>query len=224
MLKPRKRLTKRQIKEDKLVTYYFKTVDYVNQNSKLVSGVLLGIIAIIVISYMFVHSRKTAEAKASVELARARMEIESGNAEKAIDILRTMMTNFSGTKNAGRGTFFLANLLYERGEYDEAISLYKKYISDYGDDVIIASSCYSGIAACYEQKDDFTAAAEWYLKGAEKFSDHFEAPEQLLQAARCLRLAEKNAKAKEIYQKLIDRYPEARQKQEAEVYLNALQG
>ena len=195
-----------------------------NQNSKLVTGILLGIIAIIVFSSLVVHSRKTAEMNASVELTKARAEIENGNAEKSMDILRALMTNYSGTQNAGRATFYLANLLYERGEYDEALKLYQKYIDDYGNDVIISSSSFSGIAACYEEKDDFENAAKFYLKGAAKYSKHFEAPEQLMHAARCYKLMNKDNKAIEIYQKVIDQYPDARQKRDAETYISVLQG
>ncbi|MBN2008460.1 tetratricopeptide repeat protein [candidate division KSB1 bacterium] len=224
MLKPRKRLTKRQMKEDKLVTYYFKSVDYINQNSKLVTGILLGIIAIVVISYFVVHSRQAAEMNASVELSKAQAELQNGNKETAVAVLRAMINNFSGTENAGRGVFYLANIQYESGEYDEALSLYKKYIDDYGDDVIIASSSYSGAAACYEQKADYVNAAKFYLKGADKYAISFEAPEQLMNAARCYKLADDKTKAKQVYQRLIDDYPDARQKRDAEMFLSALNG
>jgi len=38
MLTPRKRITKKQLKEDKLVTLYAKSRDWVEANFKLVSG------------------------------------------------------------------------------------------------------------------------------------------------------------------------------------------
>jgi TolA-binding protein len=224
MLKPRKKLTKRQMKEDKLVTYYFKSIDYIQQNSKLLAGVLLGIAAVIAVTYLVVHSRHAAETNASVELSKALVELENGSQETAADVLQTMINNFSGTKNAGRGVFHLANVKYEAGKYDEALKLYKQYVDDYGDDEILASSAYSGIGACYEQLENFETAAKFYLKGAEKFSKSFAAPDQLMQAARCLQLVNKNAQAKEIYQKVIDKYPDARQKRDAETQMNALNG
>ena len=210
------------MKEDKLVTYYFKSIDYINQNSKVVYGVALGIIAVIVLSYMFMGSRRTAEINASVELTKARAEIDNANHVKAIDILKNMIINYGGTENAGRGTFYLANILFEQNKPEEAIEYYKEYLDDYEDDIIISSSSYSGLGACYEEMKNYEQAANYYLKGAKKYSEHFEAPGLLMSAGRCYKLVNNNEKAKNIYQKVVADYPKTRFKQDAEVYINQL--
>ena len=48
MLTPRKRITKKQLKEDKLVTLYAKSRDWVEANFKLVSGAAAVILLLIV--------------------------------------------------------------------------------------------------------------------------------------------------------------------------------
>ena len=45
-----------------------------------------------------------------------------------------------------------------------------------------------------------------------------------MNAARCYKLADNSEKAKQLYQRVIDEYPDARQKRDAEMYLNALNG
>ncbi|MBD3287470.1 tetratricopeptide repeat protein [candidate division KSB1 bacterium] len=224
MLKPRKRLTKKQIKEDKLVTYYFKAIDYINENSKIVFGIIIGIIAIVALLYMYSWSKENAEMSASLELTKAREELKNTQPERATDILRSMINNYSGTKSAGRGVYHLANIMYSQSNYDEAFNYYKKYIDDYNDDPILASSSYSGMGACMEQKEEFLKAAEYYKKGAQKFSKNFEAPRQLMAAARCYKLANNRAEAEKMYQKVIDKYPDSAQKRDAELFLSELQG
>ena len=224
MLKPTRRLTKKKMKEDKLVTSYFKFIDYINQNSKLVSGVMIGIAAIVVIGYLFIQSKKSAESSASVALTKARVEISNSNPETAIDILRSIIDNYSGTRGAGKSVFYLANIFYDKGEYEEAQNYYKKYLDDYDNDIILSSSSYSGIGACLEQKGEYLEAASYYKKGAHKHAKHFEAPEQLMSAARCFKRANNNIEAQKIYQSIIDNYPKSQYKRNAEIYLSELQG
>jgi len=224
MLKPTKRLTRKQIKQDKFVTIYFKVVDYINLNSKLVTGIALGIAAVVIISILFMRSKRTAEMNASVELTKARVELAGYNAETAIDILKNMADNYSGTKSAGRGVFYLANIYFEQNKYDEALTYYNKYLDDYSDDVILASSSFSGIGACFEQKEAYLEAAQYYKKGADKYDKHFEAPEQLMSAARCFKLANNKTEALKMYQTIIDKYPESKVKKDAEFFLSELQG
>ena len=224
MLKPTKRLTKKQMKEDKLVTTYFKVIDYINQNSKIVSGVIIGIAAIILLTMLFIRSKRSAEINASVELTKARVELLNNNGETAADILQSLIQNYGGTRTAGRGVFYLANIYYEQEKYDESLQYYQKYLDDYDDDIIISSSSYSGMAACFEQKGEYLKAANFYKDGAEKYSEHFEASRQLMSAARCFRLANNKIEARKLYQLIIDKYPESKYKKNAELYLNELQG
>lgn len=224
MLKPRKKVSRKQIKEDKLVTYYFKAVDYMNQNSKIVFGVTAGILIAVTLFFLYSWSKKTAELNSSLELTKARVELVNNNQQKTIDILISMINNYSGTKSAGRGVFYLANIYFEQGKFDEAFQNYKKYIDDYNDDDILSTSSYSGMGACLEQKREFLEAAKYFKKGAQKYPQKFEAPEQLMSAARCFKLANNKVEARELYKKIIEDYPNSNFKRNAELYLNELQG
>ncbi|MCU0643830.1 MAG: tetratricopeptide repeat protein [bacterium] len=224
MLKARKRITKRQIKEDKFVTTYFKTVDFINKNSRNVTIGFISILAIIVLFLFMARSKQTAELQASEQLAKANTEISQNNLTQAIDILLNMVDNYSGTKSAENGAFLLAYTYFQKGEYEKAQSNFEKYLDDYGDNKILTSSAYSGLAASLEQQGKFLDAAEWYEKGANKFSEHFNAPQQLLDAGRCYGLANRKDKAKVCYETLIEKYPKSNLKNDAELYLAKMSG
>ncbi|MDQ7052706.1 MAG: hypothetical protein Q9P14_07395 [candidate division KSB1 bacterium] len=72
MLKAKRKIKKKEIKQDKFVTYYFKTLDFYNQYKKEVHYGLIGLVAIFVLGFYIVNSKKAAEQKAAVELARAK--------------------------------------------------------------------------------------------------------------------------------------------------------
>ena len=58
MLKPKKRITRKEIKQDKLVTIYFKVNDWLNENSKYVVGVGIALVIIIAAAFIFSSRQK----------------------------------------------------------------------------------------------------------------------------------------------------------------------
>ena len=224
MLKPRKHITKRQIKEDKFVTFYFKFVDYLKQNMNKVTIGLAVILAVIIFTMLVYRSKKTAELNASVKLAEANSKMVRGDLQQTIDILLNMTENYSGTNSASRGVYFLAYAYFQKGEYENAVTYFKKYLDDYANDPILTSAAYSGLGACYEQMGKYAEAAQFYEKGATKFMDHFNAPQQLMDAARCYFSVNRFADARNCYETVIKKYPESEFKNQAELFLARLKG
>lgn len=224
MLKARKRITKRQIKEDKFVTSYFKAVDFIKQHANKFAIGIASFCAIIVLLMLFAQSKRSAELNASEQLARAQAELSRGQLQQAIDILLSMSDNYSGTKSASKGVYLLAYTYFQKGEYENASSYFEKYRDDYGDDPILTSAAYSGIGACYEQQGKFLEAAQSYEKGAKKLADHFNAAQQLMDAGRCYTLANRLAEARKCYETVIEKYPNVSFKSDAELYLAKIKG
>ena len=224
MLKPRKKITKRQIKEDPLVTTYFKSIDFVKEHSQKITAGLIVVLAIIVLIVLLMRSKRTAELNASEQLSKANLELSQNRSQEAIDILLNLIDNYSGTKSAATGVYLLAKAYYEKGEYDKSLLHFGKYLDDYGDDKILASAAFSGTASCYEQLGKYLDAAKNYEKGAKKYPDHFNAAQQLFDAGRCFILANQKIQAKQCYQLIVDKYSENSLKNDAELYLAKLSG
>ena len=224
MLKPRKKITKKQIKEDPLVTTYFKTIDYLKEHSQKFTTGLVVVLAIIVLIIFLVRSKRTAELAASAELAKVSVELSQNKTQEAIDILLNMIDNYSGTNSAAIGVYLLGKAYYEKGDFDKSLLQFEKYLDDYGDDKILASAAYSGIAASYEQLGNYLEAAKNFWQGAKTYPEHFNAPRQLFDAGRCFMLADQKARAKECYQMIVDKYSENSLKNDTELYLAKLNG
>ncbi len=222
MLKPRKRITKKKIKEDKLVTTYFKTLDFFKENSQKISIALIAMLAVVIIVVMIVRSKRTAELQASEQLAKANVAIMQTEHQEAIDILLSMVENYSGTKSAARGIYLLGKVYYAQEDYEKSLFYFKQYLDDYANDRILTSASYSGVGSSLEEQAKYAEAAEYYYKGATKFSDNFNAAQQLMDAARCYTLANQYAKAKSCYQMIIDEYEDGGLTSDAKLYLAKL--
>lgn len=221
MLKARKRITKRQMKEDKLVTYYFKAADYLQQNSRnLAWGI--GAMAIVILA-IFIYSRKELENEqnAVVALAEARTEYFRNNYAAAAEKLQILVDSYGGTKSGKLGLFYLANSKFHLKAYDEAERLFRDYLAQSDDDVLKASAM-SGVAACLEEQGKTAEAASRYEEAAERFGKGFMAPENMFHAARCYLLSGDSIAAKSILEALINEYSSSPIKSDAEVLLAEL--
>jgi len=224
MLKARKKITRKQIKEDKFVTTYFKTVEYINQNSKNIMIGVVAVLAIIVIIFVMAKSKRDAELNASEQLAKATAEMGAGNSQQAKDILLNLIDNYSGTKSASRGVYMIGQFHYINEEYNQAIEYFDKYLDKHGDDSILTLAAYAGKGACLEQLGKLLEAGQTYEMGAKKFEDSFNAPQLLMDAGRCYSLANNFANARNCYKIVLDKYKNSGFKSDAELYLAKLKG
>jgi TolA-binding protein len=223
MMKAKRRLTRREIKEDKLVTYTYKVTDFFNKNSKLVTGVAIGLVLVAVIAVMMVRSKQQAEQLASAKMAEAMIYYDQMNYDKAIPLLKDVIEKYDGTKSAGFATFYLANSYFNKKEYDKAKTYYKKYLDDYGDDDLMASSALAGIASCLDAEGKTEAAAQKFVEAAHKYPKVFSAPDNLFNAALAYQKLGKKQEARKILEEIKKKYPKAYIKDDVEMLLTQLQ-
>ncbi|NIR47550.1 tetratricopeptide repeat protein [candidate division KSB1 bacterium] len=221
MLKARKRISKRQMKQDKLVTYYFKTVDYLQNQSRNLIWTLGAILIVILAIFIFSRKQAEKEQKAITALTEARAEYAGNNFEAAEGKLQNLINSYGGTKSGQIATFYLANSKFHLQKYEAAEKLFRKYI-DEGEDEILRASAYSGVAACLEEQGKFHEAAEMYQTAAKKSQDEFMTPKNLYDSARCYSLAGNKEAAREALQTLINEYSQSQIKNDAETLLAQL--
>ncbi|MFQ6091262.1 MAG: tol-pal system YbgF family protein [bacterium] len=222
MLKPRKRITKKQIKQDKLVTYTFKIVDYIQDHSRQFTFGVVAIIAVLLIGFIVAKGKKQKELNAAILLGKAQLVYESGDYAGAAHLFESVIRQYGGTENGGRATYFLANCYFFTGDVDQALKYYEKYVAKYHRLPSLTASAMAGAAACYEQKGEYAEAARRYEKAATEFRDFYAAPDYLLDAGRCYQAAADTANARKVYRKIVDLYPESKSLQQAKLSLAEL--
>lgn len=222
MVRARKKITKQQLKEDKLVTYTFKTQQFFEENWKRLATIVVGVLVIAALAVIYINSKKKAAYDASFELSVAEIKYMNGDYQSAIPELQRISDNYSGSSSAGVAVFYLANSYFFTNNYENAEVYYKKYINDYGDDPDLTCSSYSGLGAVFENRNNFQEAANNYMEAAEKFPENFQTPKCLLDAARCLKETSNTQKAVEILNRIINDYPNASIIRDANILLASL--
>jgi len=217
MLKAKKRLTKRQIKQDKFVTYYFKAQDYLAENSRTILYTIGAVVLILVAIFIYTRKQQEKEQNAVVDLAKAKREYFARNYQAAVPLLQNLVQRYDGTESAEIGLYFLASTYYSQNDYVKAEQTFREFL-DESDDRILKSAALSGIAACYEEQNKFAEAAEIYNEAAEEY-EGFMSPGNLYDSARCYVKAGNKDAARKILNKLIEDYADSRVKSDAEILL-----
>ncbi len=224
MLTKKKKISKKEIKEDRLVTTYYKTVDYFNQHKNkiyLYGGIVLVLFAAI---YWYVdHKAKNNEA-ASTELGKILASYEKGAYQEAINGkpaekipgLKQIVDEYGSTETGEAAKIFLANSYSMMGKTEDAF----KYYDDYsGDNKIFKATSLAGKASYYESKNDFQKAADLFLEAAHSSEENALNAEYLLKAGIDFIEAGQKDKAKETLKSLKEEYKTSTAVREVDRYL-----
>ncbi len=222
MLTPKKKLTRHHVKEDKLVTMYFKANEYINKHTREITYAVIGVIGVLALSFYLVRDSRIAEENASVELAKAKMEFARRDYTKTVDILKKLIDNYDGTKSAGMGTIYLAQSYLRLQDYPNAEAAFKSYLDDYDDDNMLSGAAAAGIAATCDERKEYPKAAELYEKAANDYADLMFAPTWLMDAAHCYSHAGNKQSAQLALKKIIENYPKTTILDDAKSYLAEL--
>jgi len=212
MLKPQKKLSRREIKEDKLVTTYFKARSWIEENKRLVGYIIAA--PLIIVAIWFWWNQKTNEwnENAAAMLAKVAPYYDEGKYELAINGvpqegiqgLQAIVDEHGSTTTGQYAKLYLADSYYALKNYDKALEYYDDVSAS---DKMITASAIAGKAICYEAKGDFSQAASYFEKAASKNMTLAQAPENLQRSAVNYAAAGKKEKAIELLKTLKKEFP-----------------
>lgn len=216
MLTPRKKITKKELKKDPLVTYAFLIQDFFARHKKNIFYWTVGIIAIIGLTVIVYNSRKSGEAAAFTRVGQTELLYTRGQYKEAAAQFLQIINEFSGTNAGGLATFYLANCYYYSNNFEEAKKYYQQYIDDYSSDPDITASSYAGIAACLENNKQYDEAIKQYTIAIQKSPKGYAVPQYYIDIARCYQLSGKIDDARSSYKQVIEKFSDSPFRERAE--------
>jgi len=224
VLTKKKKISKKEIKEDKLVTTYYKSIDYFNQHKNkiyLYGGIVVVLIAAI---FWYVNNKAANNEKATTELGKILASYEKGAYQEAIDGkkaekilgLKQIVDEYGSTETGEAAKIFLANSYSMMGKTEDAF----KYYDDYsGSNIIYKATALAGKAGYYESKNEYQKAADLFLEAAHQSEENALNAEYLLKAGINFIEAGQKDKAKETLQSLKDEYKTSSAVRDVDRYL-----
>lgn len=197
------KLTKRQIKEDPLVTAAFRARElWESHGQKILIG-LGAVVVLVVLGYLILHARSQAEQRASGDLFRAELSVQQGDYPTAIQMLTELIDNAPDTRAARHAMVLLADSYAAQEKPRDAATWYRKALDKAGKDPILRLSAASGFATSLEDGGQFAEAANAYGAVVRDVTTDNERGRALFAQARCLLAAGQRAKAIEALRAVI---------------------
>jgi tetratricopeptide (TPR) repeat protein len=156
----KKRVTKKRLKEDQLVTFTVRASQFIQQYfTQVVAGVVVLLVAAGAI-LVSAHMRKSASQNSEKEFALAISQYNVGDLEAAATAFGRIKDKY-GSQNSGElSRFFLGKTYFAQGKYDEAMNAFDQYLAKAGKDAPFQTAAAIGKAECMEELQNFTGAAD----------------------------------------------------------------
>ncbi len=218
----RKRLTKEDLKEDEVLTTFYRAIGYAEANyPKILAGI--GAVVVAVLIGLFIKNNADKRQRAAVDaLGQIQISMMQGQMDAALARAEQLTRDHEGTRIAAQALLTLGNAYYGTGRYEEARSTFQRYLDAYGSTGPDGYGAWVSVGACLEQTQNAVAAADHYTQFADTHAGSPYSPLALLEAARSHREAGNRQQAIAALARITSDYGDASVKREAEAQLRML--
>ena len=129
MLKPKRKRTLKEIKQDPLLETVYKGQRIFETHRQLITRVGTGLLALFVIVLLIRGSRSKASTEADNIMASAMSHFGAGNHIAAVENLDQLIDNYSSTESGEIALFYLAQVQFSAGNNEDARLHAESYIS-----------------------------------------------------------------------------------------------
>lgn len=227
MLTKHKKLSKKEIKEDKLVEFYYKAQSFYEENKNKVF-LYGGVVVVVVIAvYLFLNYRANQNDEAGTYLGSIMEVYDMGDYLTAIEGkqgtnligLKKIVQDYGSTENGETAKIYLANAYSALGKLDEALNYYKDYDGDI--DIFQAASL-AGQAGILSYQKKYNEAAELYLKASRVSKNNILNPDYMYEAGINFMEAGEKDQAKDLFMSIKNDYKTSPVSVKVDRYLSAL--
>ena len=167
MLKPKRKITREEIKKDSFVESVFKTRSFVRDNSKLFYRIGGGCAILFTLVIFFGISLKNNKQEAEFLLTQSTLYLDGGDKQNAKIILQELVDEYGGTEPGRLGGYHLAQIHIKDYNNDSALPLLIEY-SENGDNPFLLSSVNESISNIYLQNNDLKNAIKYQSNSVKK--------------------------------------------------------
>lgn len=219
MLRSHKRLSKKELKQDRLVLLTAQAVEVLSREWPKILGTVVGVALVIAVALFIVHGRERSEQTAYETAIQALLN----DAPEAPDLLDRFVSKYGGSSYAQEVLLELANYNFAQGNYMDAQARFQQFIDEYGKNPLYGFHAYNGLGGTYEELGNLSQAATTYEEFTRKFSDSPFMAHMLFSAGRAYFLAGDYAAAERNFSEIVTSYNESTEYEKASFYLDMIE-
>ena len=130
MLKPSRKILRKEIKKDPLLDSLEKIENGFEENRKTIINVLIFFVAIIITGSIYVNNQNDIELESSSAFGAALVAYSNSDYDNAKFQFESVSSNYEGTENEIFSNYYLGKIAYDLGEFDEAKILLNDFLDN----------------------------------------------------------------------------------------------
>ncbi len=219
---PEKKSRRQELRQNFFVDLYARALLFYEEHRRVAYGIGIALLLLVLAIPGYIYYHQQQEQAANQQLGQILPVYEQGNYQQALEGtgnqagLLAIADDYGNTDAGNLATFYAANALYQRGEYDRALNYFQRFEKE---ENFIGASAYAAQAAIYENRGNFERAAELYEQAASQYQNNLTAPRFLLSAGQAYEEAGQYEAAMNAYQRIQEEYPDSDQADSAERYM-----
>jgi tetratricopeptide (TPR) repeat protein len=204
-----------------------RTEQYIENNQKKITYILVGILAVILIWVGYkrlVVAPKEKEAHGQMYVAERYFEQDSFNLALYGDNnymgFADIADEYSVSGAGNLANYYAGICCLHLGDYEEAIAYLKKFKAK---DLIIGSVALGAIGDAYAELDELDMALKYYHKAANRTDNNYSTPLYMFKAAQLHEYLNEPEEALKVYKSIRKEYPMSQQSSVCEKYITKLE-
>ena len=170
MLKPKKKITKKEIRRDPFLESIDKAQAHISESRTTYMKVALGLIAVLIGYNVITEKRSQKNLDANAALGKAMVALDRGDVNNAQFQLETVITEFNGTPGAELAGYHLGKLKYEESDLTGAKIYLSQFLKDQTVDIMVSAAALM-LADISVQDGDTNTALSFLDNGILKSKD-----------------------------------------------------
>lgn len=216
------KLSKKELREDKLVSFASKMERFYHENQNRVLGIIVVIVILIAGGIFLQRMSNESRMIESYDLTLAKTAFGQQKYDQARVSLEKVISEYGG-EVAAEAKYYLARTDFEQGNFTAAEAAFRDYRKSFSGDDYTDCAVIAGLAASLEAQQKFEEAAATYEEAAQRYPKLAYSPEALVEASRIYLLINQTDNAKRVLTEIVARFPDSASATKAKQDLDKLQ-
>ena len=140
MLKPKRKITRKEIKKDPLLDTIDSIETKFEKNKKTYANVLILVFLVLIGGYVFSNKQKQNKIESNSALGVAMVAYSNMDYENAKFQFENIKSNFGNTNSANTSSYFLGKIAYENSDFINSSLYLNDFLKNSDDDILICGA------------------------------------------------------------------------------------
>jgi predicted negative regulator of RcsB-dependent stress response len=137
MLKPKRKITRKEIKKDPFLESIDKLENNFKQNKKTYLNIAIGLIASVLVINILLNKQSQKNIDSNSDLGMALVAFDNEDYDNAKFQFETIVSEYSGTNSSNVANYYLGKISFENDDLDKSKTYLNAYLKDPDPDILI---------------------------------------------------------------------------------------